>query len=451
MAQNRLYTILQERLRKLFERKPHPDAQDIAEVTRAARAQYAGEASGAARQQLPAEPTAAQGAPSGGVIRLGRPDGAVELAAEDEIPPVYVGLRLDDGDGNIPEWQVYHAIGDHGIHPRFGRIVLTDEMADQIIRNHAAGVLGRGVPLDVRHQTGDGGEAGGWAQEFRRGRRGEVVPSGSGDLLYGRFTYNDIGRRAILSEHYHHQSPEYDRDYQGHGCTALALALTNNPFLKGLRTLQGREQLPVVLDDGLDDIPEEDTMPEPEGTQPQTPPETPTAPPLAPTTQLTMQGSQGTAVSLEEFQSMRTQLEAAQRANMALEQRVGQAERARYEEQINSLCDRAIYGDARGAVTPARANEYRAILLSLAVTEPTTVRLSMEDNAQPVSLGAALMHLLEGEGRVALGRRSAVSLDGRPATEEDGEAALLEAAKRRAEEVNAQRGHPVASTNGNHA
>jgi hypothetical protein len=177
-----------------------------------------------------------------------------------------VALRLADANGVIPAWQQYHKIGDWAVpHGVSGKIQFTREMGDQIIRNFRAKVLRRGVPLDEGHGTDSGGHALAWVDDeagFRWGKEGEGLPgapepSGAGDILFCKLNYNDLGQHKLSNRHYQHQSPQYDLDYVDketgihYGCTALALAATNNPYLR-LQTLQGEPAPePVLLEDGL--------------------------------------------------------------------------------------------------------------------------------------------------------------------------------------------------------
>lgn len=194
---------------------------------------------------------------------------AVSLADGDQETYTVAALRLADEARKIPEWQQVHRLGQWAV-PHAGsgqKIKLTQEMGDTMIRNFRLGAVRRGVPLDEIHLTDSGGQAMGWMVDLRWGKEGEGLaddePSGTGNILYGRFRYNSYGLAKLGDEQYRYISPQYHLDYQDketankYGPALTAVAATNNPFLR-LRSFQGEPAPgPVTLSDvRLEDLPE---------------------------------------------------------------------------------------------------------------------------------------------------------------------------------------------------
>jgi cell division protein FtsB len=180
----------------------------------------------------------------------------------EQVVSTLCAIRLDDGHG-LPEWQQVHKIGEWAEpHASGQRIRLTRAMGDTMIRNFHARVLRRDVPLDEMHLTDQGGHALGWFVDLRWGSEGQGLPGapepdGKGPILYGRVRYNRLGIQKLTDEEYKYLSPQYHLNYVdketgiAYGPTLLAVAATNNPFLR-IRSIQGEPApAPVVLTDGL--------------------------------------------------------------------------------------------------------------------------------------------------------------------------------------------------------
>jgi hypothetical protein len=318
---------------------------------------------------------AAPAAPTAAAVRLGDADRQmVTLSA----------IRLDEGRG-LPAWQQLHRIGSHAIeHAVAGKIELTRQMGDTMIRNHRANVLRRPVPLDAKHTTDEGGAALAWLKDVRWGREGEGLPdapepSGTGDVLYGRFDYTDLGQPQLSGEHYKCISPQYDRDYvdkqtgRHYGPTITAVAATNNPFLR-LRTIQGEPAPePVLLEDGL------------RGTH---------------------QPSQNQSISAEESDmsdAEKVQLQEVTTKLAEMQAALAEERQQRHRETVHAWAKEQI---SINGTPPAVVNVAERILLACSPRADGVVQLSDADPEQKVNLYEAIKGLVEAVPRVSLQSRT---------------------------------------------
>lgn len=344
--------------------------------------------------------------------------GRVEVREERSYVPVSAGANADGGDrgsvaahdydaadpsvietgallrlastagagGTLPAWQQIHKLGEWAVpHASGQRIRLTREMGNAIIANFASGVVRRGIPLDEMHLTDAGGPALGWVAAVRWGSEGDGLPDapepdGTGPILYARIRYTPTGEQRLADEEYRGISPQYHTNYtdkesgRSYGCTLLAVAATNNPFLR-LRSLQGEAAPePVVLSDGLTraTVPTA-TNANAEGGEPMT-----MATETTPTT--SAPAAAPAAVSLSDFEAVRARLDAVS-AEL-------NAERAsRHQAEVTTVLHDAVL---RG-VPPAFLNRLRPILLACDPQAPQTVALSDAPDAPRDTLYRALL------------------------------------------------------------
>lgn len=356
-------------------------------------------------------------------------EGAV--AAQDDEGILYSlseAFLQPDASGTLPEWIQIHRIGEWAVeHATAGKIEMTREMGDSIIRNFHAGVVRQGVPLDERHLTDDDGPALAWFEDVRwgsddQGLPGQPVPDGVGSIIYGKPRYNENGIKKLGDDHYKYISPQYHRDYVDketglgpYGPTLLAVAATNRPYLR-LRSIKGEPvPEPVPLSDTrrnhIPQAQEATTMPEQTPGQQQTPATNPQP-----------------YVSLSDHQALQQQM-----ATMLSERR---------NERIDALVSEKV----REGIPPALADSIGRIMKAVPETDATQVRLSDKPEDQPVRLEAALVALFDQVGKTPFGTRTRTPDEQRPAN--GSVAALDDAYTQEQNKVRQQMGLPVPAADG---
>jgi hypothetical protein len=312
---------------------------------------------------------------------------------------VNVAFRLADTRGAVPVWQPVHVIGKWSIpHGVSGPIQFTRAMGESFIRNFKANVLRRRVPLDERHLTEQNGVALAWLEELRWGQEGEGLPgapepSGHGDILYGRWDYNQLGVQRLSDRNYLYFSPQYSLNYQDkqvgteYGPTLLAVAGTNDPFIRNMRDSQGNPAMPWVSPAG---IAAHDVVILTEGLRPYRPSQEGA---------MTQQQQTGTDVQLaERMRVLEVQLADEKRAREATEATLAEERRVRYLAD----CDAFIDSQVRLGVPPGSLHKFRTLLKRLNPSAQAVVTLSDDQGAKQLTLADAI--------RECIGEMAAINL-----------------------------------------
>jgi len=114
-----------------------------------------------------------------------------------------------------------------GMHPNYGRVVITKEDLESMERNFHNGAFGRDLMINKDHQQV---EALGWLAD--------VFLSFDGETLLGQIVWNPEGSTALAEKRFRYFSPEINFDFTHHmsqenfGVTLVGGALTNLPFLQ---------------------------------------------------------------------------------------------------------------------------------------------------------------------------------------------------------------------------
>ena len=116
--------------------------------------------------------------------------------------------------------------------PRYGTFDITPTMLAQMVANHAAGVLGQQVFLDVAHKPEDGAAA-------------KILSLRvDGDRLRAEVEWTDYGVQAVKDRGFTYLSAEFHEQWkdneqgQDHGCVLLGAGLTIRPVIKRLDPVQ---------------------------------------------------------------------------------------------------------------------------------------------------------------------------------------------------------------------
>ncbi len=310
------------------------------------------------------------------------------IAASDAFTVTEVIRLSNNGAAELPLWQQVHEVGEYAItHSSGSKIELTPELATRMIQNFHSGAIGRRVPLDAGHTTAKGGPAFGWAVNLRLGNRHEGLPgtpepSGSGNIVYAKFRYTELGKKSLLDEEYSYLSPEYALDFPDRktgarvGPALLAVGAHNDPFLMNLRTIQGEE--PVSLGRIV--------LPSPHRE--------------APAPKAKEDPVSGDTVTLAKLQEQNTQL--AQ-------------ELARMKQVAHSTKVEALLKDySSKGVPPAVVACARALLLNFAEESQELISLSIGETEEKLNGYALVKRLLDEVGALKLGRSSRAGEDTRP-------------------------------------
>lgn len=340
----------------------------------------------------------------------------------EQVVSTLCAIRLDDGHG-LPEWQQVHKIGEWAEpHASGQRIRLTRAMGDTMIRNFHARVLRRDVPLDEMHLTDQGGHALGWFVDLRWGSEGQGLPGapepdGKGPILYGRVRYNRLGIQKLTDEEYKYLSPQYHLNYVdketgiAYGPTLLAVAATNNPFLR-IRSIQGEPApapvVPVVLTDGLvgthrwrrdgregHELSEEAKAMTTVEMQPMQPMQS------APRSSGEREREQEREQSAPEVQ-LTEQIAALSEQNRRLAAEVARLREERHRERVERFISEQV---GRG-VPPAVTTIARAILLNCSPDAEAVIALSDAPDAPKVNLFEAVQELVRVIEGLHLGART---------------------------------------------
>lgn len=133
----------------------------------------------------------------------------------------------------------------------FGELDITRDTLKQLKENYDGGVLHRDISLDVSHMPQYGAVA--WVKELSITRR--KFATGMKSVLVGKCEFTDQGVNLVKSKRFKYFSIEYDFEYQDketgekHGSVMGGGALTNRPFIPGMRPIQfsqDAEGKPVV-------------------------------------------------------------------------------------------------------------------------------------------------------------------------------------------------------------
>ncbi len=300
-------------------------------------------------------------------------------------------IRLADiAGGVIPEWQQIHKKGTWAVpHASGVKVMLTQAMGDQMIRNFHNNVVRRRVPLDEAHKTDQGGRALGWTEDIRWGSEGEGLlsdePSGRGEILYARFRYTPVGQQMLADEEFAYFSPQYAFNYQDkesgkqYGYTLTAVAATNNPYLR-LRSAQGEPaQEPVaVLSDGLVLSPQVRQERGPM-TEEQT------------TTTLSEQDQAKLTDMSAKLAEFEARAERETKAREALETKLADSENQRHRDSVNAYLDAKI----KEGFMPAAADIARVLLQNSSPATEATMKLSDEADAESINLHSGIRRLVE--------------------------------------------------------
>ena len=124
---------------------------------------------------------------------------------------------------------------------RYGEFTITQDTYKEILSNFE----GSGkIPLDFNHGSGktdpEQAKAGGWIQEL-------FV---DGDKLMAKVEFTEKAREYVANSEYRFISPEFVRNFVNPddpekkevGAKLLAVALTNRPFLRGMKEISLSEQ-----------------------------------------------------------------------------------------------------------------------------------------------------------------------------------------------------------------
>lgn len=245
-----------------------------------------------------------------------------------------------------------------------------------------------------------------WGSEGQ-GLPGAPEPDGKGPILYGRVRYNRLGIQKLTDEEYKYLSPQYHLNYVdketgiAYGPTLLAVAATNNPFLR-IRSIQGEPAPePVVLTDGLigtrrrgaSELSEEAmAMTAAEMQTTQTTQTTQTAP--IPVRNEQPQGGQD--VQLTE------QIATLSEQNRRLAAEVARLREERHRDRVERFISEQV---SRG-VPPAVTTIARAILLNCSPDAEAVIALSDAPDAPKVNLFEAVQELVRTIEGLRLGART---------------------------------------------
>lgn len=114
-----------------------------------------------------------------------------------------------------------------GYHAKYGKVVITKEMLNQMMINFDEKVIGVDISIDYDHETR---EAAGWIRS--------VFLNYEQNKLMAEVKWTPKGALALNDREFRYFSPEFTLNYihphtgKEHGCTLTGGALVNRPFLK---------------------------------------------------------------------------------------------------------------------------------------------------------------------------------------------------------------------------
>src|SRR4030043_469023 len=114
-----------------------------------------------------------------------------------------------------------------GYHAKYGKVVITKEMLNQMMINFDEKVIGVDISIDYDHETR---EAAGWIRS--------VFLNYEQNKLMAEEKWTPKGALALNDREFRYFSPEFTLNYihphtgKEHGCTLTGGALVNRPFLK---------------------------------------------------------------------------------------------------------------------------------------------------------------------------------------------------------------------------
>ena len=151
---------------------------------------------------------------------------------------------IDLAEGQAQSWETITRVVDMG-DSRYGRVTITTDMLDSMIKNFAAGVYGQDIPVNLAHiQTGG---AAGFIRKLER----------EGGRLRGFIEWTELGRDAVIKKGMRYFSAEIHEAYEDpesgtqYGHTLLGAALTIRPRVKRLDPIDPA-RLQLSLDDETD-------------------------------------------------------------------------------------------------------------------------------------------------------------------------------------------------------
>lgn len=140
-------------------------------------------------------------------------------------------------------------------HSMYGSINITDNVLNSFIKNFKANILGRDIAFDVEHDYTEG--ATGWLKKLRKVNR-KNSDKDERTFLVGSVDFTDLGRDLIKSGKYKYFSIEYSLDFKdredhnkSYGPTVLGGALTNRPYIPGLRPIKVGDKIKFSEDEKL--------------------------------------------------------------------------------------------------------------------------------------------------------------------------------------------------------
>ena len=114
-------------------------------------------------------------------------------------------------------------------HPMYGKLQFDDELFDKLIGNFNKNVRKVDIAVDVEHRPEEG--AAGWFRKLFK----------KDDGLYAEIEWTEKGVELIKGKIYKYMSADYTPNYidpetgKQYGPTLLGAALTNRPFVKGMK------------------------------------------------------------------------------------------------------------------------------------------------------------------------------------------------------------------------
>ena len=157
--------------------------------------------------------------PGGRVVKLeGSPSDCIRVLSD----------RIELGEAQKRSVETLTRVFKYDSDPLYGKLEITADMLDQMVRNFAAGVYGQKVYVNLAHNDA-AGAAGEIVRVFRDGKK-----------LRAEVDWHPLGREAVLDKGFRYFSAEFVENYadpesgKKHGAVLLGAALTIRPRVKRL-------------------------------------------------------------------------------------------------------------------------------------------------------------------------------------------------------------------------